>query len=187
MDKTRLDFIKHLQTADRHKRFRAYSPVTTLGRTIIVHAKLTIIDDELLRIGSANINNRSLGFDTECDLSIEASGRAPARARARIAALRTNLLAHWLGCEEAVVAEAQKRTGSVLAALEDLRTHGYARLRPIEVEPMSWFSALVASYHLGDPVGRWDAWRPWLRRRALQRDLGSAGLNPKQAKLVPEH
>ena len=33
------------------------------------------IDDTLLRIGSANINNRSMGFDTECDLSLEAAGR----------------------------------------------------------------------------------------------------------------
>ena len=69
MDQTRLNFVRHLQTADTNQKFRIYSPVTTLGRTIIVHAKLTIVDDRLLRIGSANINNRSLGFDTECDLS----------------------------------------------------------------------------------------------------------------------
>jgi phosphatidylserine/phosphatidylglycerophosphate/cardiolipin synthase-like enzyme len=74
MDRTRLEFIQTLTRADHHGRLRVYSPVTTLGRTIIVHAKLTIIDDILLRIGSANLNNRSLGFDTECDLSLEAAG-----------------------------------------------------------------------------------------------------------------
>ena len=77
MDKTRFDFISHLHAADAHGRFRVYSPVTTLGRTIIVHAKLTIIDDTLLRIGSANINNRSMGFDSECDLVLETA--APLR------------------------------------------------------------------------------------------------------------
>ena len=184
MDKTRMDFIAHLKAADRHKRFRVYSPVTTLGRTIIVHAKLTIIDDRLLRIGSANINNRSMGFDTECDLSIEA---ATAPARAKIAELRTHLVAHWLGCEDAVVTGAIAKAGGLIPALEALRTHGYARMRPIEVRPMNPLSALVAAYHLGDPVGARDAWRPWSRRRALQRDLGSSGLNPRQAKLVPGH
>jgi phosphatidylserine/phosphatidylglycerophosphate/cardiolipin synthase-like enzyme len=76
MDRTRVRFIETLKRADKFNRFRAYSPVTTLGRIIIVHAKLTIIDDQLLRIGSANINNRSLGFDTECDMTFEAAGRA---------------------------------------------------------------------------------------------------------------
>jgi phosphatidylserine/phosphatidylglycerophosphate/cardiolipin synthase-like enzyme len=35
-----------------------------------------VVDDEWLRIGSANINNRSMGVDTECDLAIEAAGRS---------------------------------------------------------------------------------------------------------------
>ena len=41
------------------------------GDRIIVHAKMTIIDDKLLRIGSSNLNNRSMGLDSECDLTIE--------------------------------------------------------------------------------------------------------------------
>ena len=106
MDKTRSRFIGQLKAADAHGRFAIYSPVTTLGRTIIVHAKLTIIDDLLLRIGSANINNRSMGFDTECDLSLEGAGEAGAGNRGAIAAFRTRLLAHWLGCDDAVVAAA---------------------------------------------------------------------------------
>jgi hypothetical protein len=28
---------------------------------------------------------------------------------------------------------------------------------------------LVEAFHLGDPVGLADAWRPWLRHRALAR------------------
>ena len=187
MDKTRLDFIAHLQKADRHGRLRTYSPVTTLGLTIIVHAKLTIIDDRLLRIGSANVNNRSMGFDTECDLSIEATGPGATAAEARIAALRTRLLAHWLGCSDATVEAAVTEAGGVGAGLEALRTHGYARLRPIAPAPMNPLSALVATYHLGDPVGVRDAWRPWARRRALKRDLGCAGFDPRRAKLVAAH
>lgn len=184
MDKTRLDFIAHLKAADRHGRFRAYSPVTTLGRTIIVHAKLTIIDDVLLRIGSANVNNRSMGFDTECDLSIEAGDEAQ---RTKVAALRIRLLAHWFGCAPAVVADAVTAAGGLVPALEALRTNGYARLRPIEPGPMNAASALVATYHLGDPMAAGDSWRPWKRRSALRRCLQEAGLDPARAKLVSEH
>jgi len=97
MDRTRAGFIKRLERADRHGRFRAYSPVTSLGRIVIVHAKLTIIDDWLLRVGSANMNNRSTGFDTECDLAFDASRPRDAKARAAISKIRTTLLAHWLG------------------------------------------------------------------------------------------
>jgi phosphatidylserine/phosphatidylglycerophosphate/cardiolipin synthase-like enzyme len=165
MDRTRVTFIERLKRADKHGRLQAYSPVTTLGRIIIVHAKLTIIDDQLLRIGSANINNRSFGFDTECDMSFEAAGPAGAANRREISALRTRLLAHWLGCEDSVVEAAIRKAGSVGAGMEALRNAGYARLRPILLPPVTGIAAFVAAYHLGDPFSAQDSWR-WWRRRA---------------------
>ena len=187
MDKTRFDFVSHLMAADLNHRFRAYSPVTTLGKTIIVHAKLTIIDDGLLRIGSANINNRSMGFDSECDLVLEASGQAEQAARSRITALRTELLAHWLGCSSNVVADALgENDGHVTKTLEALRNAGYTRLRPITPGAMNAVSALVAKHHVGDPVAPTDAWRPWRRRRALRDNLAGFGFDPGESKLVPQ-
>jgi phosphatidylserine/phosphatidylglycerophosphate/cardiolipin synthase-like enzyme len=168
MDRTRLAFLKTLISADRHGRFHAYIPVTTLGRTIIVHAKLTIIDDRLLRIGSSNINNRSFGFDTECDLSLEASGPARSANRREILRLRNKLLAHWLGCVRPPLEEAIRTAGSVGGALESLRKGGYCRLRPIELKPLHPLAAFIAAYHLGDPVGPGDAWRPWKRSAAAK-------------------
>ncbi len=177
MDKTRLNFIRTLKAADRHGRCRAYSPVTTLGKTIIVHAKLTIIDDTLLRIGSSNINNRSMGFDTECDLSFEAAGPGSAANRGEIIRLRNKLLSHWLGCGDQPIKEAIQKSGSVGGALESLRTHGYCRLRPIEPEPLMPLAAFIAAVHLGDPVGPQDSWRPWRRKKALQTQAAAAGPN----------
>jgi phosphatidylserine/phosphatidylglycerophosphate/cardiolipin synthase-like enzyme len=168
MDRTRVRFIETLKRADKHGRFHAYSPVTTLGRIIIVHAKLTIIDDRLLRIGSANINNRSMGFDTECDLSFEAAGRAGTGNRAAITRLRTQLLAHWLGCDEAIVEAALRKAGGVGAGLEALRNAGHARLRPIELPPVKGVAAVIATYHLGDPFSPADGWRPWRRKTASE-------------------
>jgi phosphatidylserine/phosphatidylglycerophosphate/cardiolipin synthase-like enzyme len=180
MDRTRVRFIETLKRADKHGRFRVYSPVTTLGRIIIVHAKLTIIDDRLLRIGSANINNRSMGFDTECDLSFEAVGRTGTGNRAEIARLRTRLLAHWLGCDKAIVEASTRKSGSVGAALEALRNSGYTRLRPIELRPVKGLAAFIAAYHLGDPFSPADSWRPW-RRRALSESAMRQGRDAKKS------
>ncbi len=164
MDHTRVRFIETLKRADKHGRFQAYSPVTTLGRIIIVHAKLTIIDDRLLRIGSANINNRSMGLDTECDLSFEAAGPAGTGNRGEITKLRTRLLAHWLGCDDAIVEAAIRKARGVGAGLEALRNAGYARLRPILLPEVKGVAAIISAYHLGDPFSPADGWRPWRRK-----------------------
>jgi phosphatidylserine/phosphatidylglycerophosphate/cardiolipin synthase-like enzyme len=166
MDRTRVRFIETLQRADRHGRLQAYSPVTALGRIIIVHAKLTIIDDRLLRIGSANINNRSLGFDTECDLSFEATGAAN---RTEVTAHRTRLLAHWLGCDDETVAKAIRDAGGVGAAVEALRNSGCVRLRPIQLRKVEGLAAVIAAYHVGDPFSSRDAWRVWRRKAESKR------------------
>jgi phospholipase D1/2 len=39
-----------------------------------IHAKLLIVDDRFLMVGSANTNNRGMGLDTEINLSWEANG-----------------------------------------------------------------------------------------------------------------
>lgn len=184
MDRTRSFFIERLTNADKHGRFRIYSPVTTLGRTIIVHAKLAIIDDVLLRVGSANINNRSLGLDTECDLSIEPMGSNRTASRAAIRALRTRLISHWLGCAESVFTEAMAKAGGVGSAVELLRAQGLCRLRPIPAVPLKPLATLIATFHLGDPVGPRDSWRPWRRRMSLKAELKTVVAALKKAKLA---
>ena len=60
MDVLRERVLKRLYEADHHDRLRVYFPyVPGLDKQCInVHAKVLIIDDELLRVGSANFNNR---------------------------------------------------------------------------------------------------------------------------------
>jgi phosphatidylserine/phosphatidylglycerophosphate/cardiolipin synthase-like enzyme len=183
MDQTRSLFIGRLRGADKFGRFQIYSPVTSLGRTIIVHAKLAIIDDVLLRVGSCNINNRSLGLDSECDLSIEPMGPDRAQSRAAIRQLRTRLVAHWLGCGDAILDVSVKSAGGLCAAIEELRAQGFCRLRPIPALPLRPFAALVATFHLGDPVGPKDSWRPWMRRQSVKRELKTVVASLRQASL----
>ena len=75
MQTLRTKLIERLRAADVHDRFRVYYPFIDglkSGTCIDVHSKFIVVDDEIVRIGSANLANRSMGLDTECDLTIEA-------------------------------------------------------------------------------------------------------------------
>jgi phosphatidylserine/phosphatidylglycerophosphate/cardiolipin synthase-like enzyme len=187
MDKTRSALLKRLQDADTWGRFHAFCPETKAGKTIIVHCKATVIDDELLRVGSTNLNMRSAGFDSECDLAIEAlPGPAGAATRAAISAHRTRTLAHFLGRTPAEVEAAIADTGSLAAAVEALDTGPQRRLRrlgPVRIGPLA---RLIATFHLGDPTAPTDSWRPWRRRAAIEAYLEQAAPDLAAAALVPE-
>ena len=64
------------------------------GVPTMIHSKVMVIDDRFLRIGSANINNRSMGADSECDLAIEARN---AKERRAIVDIRNRLLGEHCG------------------------------------------------------------------------------------------
>ncbi len=75
----RIRFMEIIRQADVADRVRLVYP--TVGKEgqevdVMVHSKVMIVDDALLRVGSANLCNRSMGTDTECDLVIEASDDA---------------------------------------------------------------------------------------------------------------
>jgi phosphatidylserine/phosphatidylglycerophosphate/cardiolipin synthase-like enzyme/uncharacterized membrane protein YdjX (TVP38/TMEM64 family) len=131
MDVLRARLLKILQKADQHGRLCIYYPdAPGLGKNcIIVHDKLLIIDDTLLRIGSANLSNRSMGLDTECDLAMEAHHRADLKQA--IANLRNRLLAEHLSTEPDQVAQAILQKNSLIAAVESLRSGGRT-LRKLE-------------------------------------------------------
>ena len=65
-----------------------YPDVSEDGRSIdtMVHSKVMVVDDALLRVGSANLNNRSFGLDTECDLAFEATSAEHRAARSSASA-----------------------------------------------------------------------------------------------------
>lgn len=127
MDVLRDRLVARLREADRYQRLRVYYPDVGGDQTMMVHAKLMIADDQVLRLGSSNLSNRSMGLDTECDLCITATG---AEQRAAIRGLRQRLLAMFLSCTAEAVDEAEDRSrrrgGGLIGAVEALREHGAA-------------------------------------------------------------
>ncbi len=164
MDRTRADLLRRLWAADLYGRFRAFYPRTTAGHAIIVHSKTTVIDDRLVRIGSANLNNRSGGFDTECDAAIEA--RTPAE-EAAIARFRARLVGHFLNAPPGDVEELTRRHG-LAGAIDRMTDESGGRLTRLDPEPMGPLASLITAYHIGDPLDPRDSWRPFLRHRRLK-------------------
>ncbi len=143
---------RELDAADHHARYGLYYPMLPWLRErdscLNVHSKVLAVDDRLLMIGSANLSDRSLGLDTECNLAIEACDDP--RARSAIAGFRDRLLAEHLDCEPSEIAAAVERERSLLRAIEVLRGTGRT-LMPMDTSLDLSLDALVPDHSVLDP------------------------------------
>ena len=116
--------LRLVEASDHHGRFKCYHPIVPgLGDGYVkVHSKVMVVDDEIVRVGSANMNNRSMGMDTECDVTIEAEGREDVKRS--IARLRTELLAEHLGVAPEELAARFEENGSLVRTVESFRGNG---------------------------------------------------------------
>lgn len=127
----RIRFRRILHEAGVGDRVRLLHPEVCDGdhmTDVMVHSKVMIVDDRLLRIGSANLNNRSMGTDSECDLALEAHGE---NDRAIIRHIRARLIGDHCGVAAEAVSADLAAHGSLIRAAESLSGRGH-RLRPIE-------------------------------------------------------
>lgn len=100
------------------------------SRATYIHAKLMIVDDRILNIGSANLTNRSTGVDTELNATFEACSDDASRdeaLRASIEAIRLDLLREHLGAPSPIT-PAEATVASLDAHAS--RRNGRMRLHP---------------------------------------------------------
>jgi phospholipase D1/2 len=158
--------LRQIRKADLHDRLRVYYamlPAPDGGeQELLIHSKVMVVDDRLLRIGSSNLANRSEGMDTECDIVIDARSAAERRV---VIDFRHSLLAEHIGRRPQEIAEAEKETGSLIAALDRLNT-GPRRLRAYEIRPGNGRAGSLPGTAILDarkpywPLQRWrDQWR----------------------------
>ncbi len=150
MDPARARLVRAIKELDKHDRFHLYTPFA--GETpIYVHAKLLIVDDEVLRIGSANFNNRSLGLDSECDVFIDCARPANSHCSPAIRGLRLALLAEHcdLGPEE--VGQMVEQAGSMAAMIAALELDRVHTLRPYHPPKLTELEAGLADREVLDP------------------------------------
>jgi len=150
MEVVRTELIKHLRKADKHQRLGIYYPhVPGLkeGTCVDIHSKVMVVDEEWARVGSANLCNRSMGLDTECDLTMEAAGD-PAVMKV-IGGFRDRLLAEHLDVTPDRIEDAVRKTGSAVQAIESLQT-GQRSLRSLQ-DVKEWPDSVVELAALADP------------------------------------
>ena len=140
--------LRRLARDDRNGRLAAWWPAEG-GKPIELHSKIMIVDDRVVRLGSANLNNRSLGFDTECDIAVEATDD---ESRAAVAGLRHRLLAEHLGSDPETVG-ATIRTHGLLSAV-DLLKGGARALRAHPASSSTGPTQPLIATGLFDPLSR---------------------------------
>ena len=143
-----------LREHDRRDRLRVVFPALPEGHgELMLHSKLTIADDDVLHLGSANFNERSMSVDTELDFTLCAKD---ARARAAVADVRHRLVAEHLGlptCEVAADGGDPRRLFARVARHAHRRPglHRY----PIESDPAASRPAIHRG--LADPATLYGA------------------------------
>ncbi len=171
MDHARAELIRTLGDVDEGNRFSLYIPFT--GETpIYVHAKIMIIDDRILRIGSANMNNRSMGLDSECDVFIDCERPGNDHCRDGVANLRLSLLAEHCGLEIEEVADLLARHGGMAAMIREIGTDRSRTLRRFELPELNEVHETLAESALLDPEKPDDMFEPYahgglFRRKSL--------------------
>lgn len=150
MDGARIVIAREIAKSDPHNRFRIYVPKTRAGEDIYVHAKVSIVDDRLLRIGSANLNNRSMGLDSECDVVIDAALPENRDTPVEIGRLRCRLIAEHLAVSPEAFHEMMEKKGSFVDAIEALRGDGKT-LELLDLTQPGPLDKFVADNELLDP------------------------------------
>jgi phosphatidylserine/phosphatidylglycerophosphate/cardiolipin synthase-like enzyme/uncharacterized membrane protein YdjX (TVP38/TMEM64 family) len=137
----------------RYQMYCPHLPGLEDGCCLNVHSKVFAMDDRLFSVGSANMSNRSMGFDTECNLTLEVQGDAAKQAelRAAIALMRNRLLAEHLGVSPAAVQQALQTEAGLHGAIARLRQPGQRELRPLDPRLIPELDALTQDNAVFDP------------------------------------
>jgi phosphatidylserine/phosphatidylglycerophosphate/cardiolipin synthase-like enzyme len=162
MDHSRAALVRAIDEADPEDRFSLWMPYT--GETpIYCHAKLMIIDGTILRIGSANLNNRSMGLDSECDVFVDADRPGNDHAANPIAALRCSLLAEHLGLREEDMSQLLDRYPSMREMIENEGTAQGRHLKRYRPPELTEAQRKLAESQLLDPERPDDMFEPFAK------------------------
>lgn len=177
MDVLRARLLRKLRAADRFGRLRVYcSAVPGLrGDCVMIHGKLMVVDDDYLRVGSANLSNRSMGLDSECDLAVESRGER--RVQEQIAAVRNRVLSEHLGIETSQFQKTQSDNSNLVDTIDGL-TGGTRTLRPLTGEVSEELDRAVPMAAVADPE------RPVDPEDMLERLIGTEHREPVVRRVV---
>ena len=170
MDGTRQRLMETISKSKGGENFRIYIPINGADTDIYVHAKLSIVDDRLIRIGSSNLNNRSMGLDSECDVTIDCglpqnAGKGHEKS---IRKVRHDLMAEHLGVDIETVAKEEAKGNGLVATIEALRGQDKT-LDHLEKRELGDLEEFISEHELGDPESTDEMFEPFARKTLRQR------------------
>lgn len=112
-----------------------------------IHSKVTVIDDKYIDVGSANLSNRSMSLDTECDVIFAAENEVQ---RKQIANIRNGLIGEHCGRTREQVGDLLGSQQSLEELLEPAGTCSY-QLREVEDELFTDKSLQLILQPFSDP------------------------------------
>ena len=171
MDGARVQLCHAIGADAPDSRLRIFLPFNAAGTPIYIHSKVMIVDDEVLRIGSANMNNRSMGLDSECDLFIDAARPGNGHASAPIKRIRIVLLAEHSGLTAKQVEQQLEANPSMIDLITQAPKTG-KYLEPFALRPLTDAEKAVADNALLDPERPEELFEPFSKRRGLFRRGG---------------
>jgi phosphatidylserine/phosphatidylglycerophosphate/cardiolipin synthase-like enzyme len=151
--------LKHLAAETGHALGIYYPAVSGADGAevpVYIHSKLLLVDDGFLSVGSANMNNRSMGLDTEVNVSWQTS-RGEVDTLRSIREVRVNLLAEHSGLAGDRASSLARREGLV-DYLDQLAGDPGSRLRrhpllTVAGGKESWIESLFPDGLPLDPEG----------------------------------
>lgn len=150
MDGARIRLLHAIADKDHKRRFSVWNPFDAAGTPIYVHSKLMIVDDRILRIGSANMNNRSMGLDSECDVFIDCARPGNENCKDAIGRLRHSLLGEHCGIGSEAIVDLVQKHGSMAKAIAAVPGGGH-QLRPFVPRALGETEKALADNALLDP------------------------------------
>jgi phosphatidylserine/phosphatidylglycerophosphate/cardiolipin synthase-like enzyme len=124
-------------------------------RATYIHSKVLLVDDRFLSVGSANLTNRSMGMDTELNVSWEADSTDGQELRRSIRRVRGNLLAEHTGLRKLSHRRALGGVDGIVHYLNDQADREGCRLRRHTMESFledkSWIKDLMPEDLAIDP------------------------------------
>ncbi len=149
MDVLRFRVACKLKASDTHNRLRiCYPHRDELGKSYIsVHGKITVIDDCLLRVGSANLSNRSMGLDSECDLVIEADTE---ENKVIVSQFRERLLSEHFGVTEDELRQNLSQENSLIRLIDASQENAHT-LRELDCKVSDYANQMLPTSAIVDP------------------------------------
>lgn len=165
MDGARSRLLHSLEEKDHAHRLSVWNPFNAADEPVYVHSKLMIVDDTVLRIGSANMNNRSMGLDSECDVFIDCARQGNDGCVSVIRSLRHSLLAEHCGLRVDAIADLLEHHGSMAAMIAAAPAAGQ-HLKPFVPRALGDAEKALADNEVLDPE-RPEEMLSFYRRRGL--------------------